>query len=491
MNLRIGNRSTSTASAAMKSFAAVSDQFPAGLRVLLVDADPTCLMFLEKQLRTCLYQVTKCSRAETALALLRDNENGFDIVMSDVHMPENDMDGFKLLQHIVLEMDLPVIIFSADDDKNVVMKCLTHGACAYIIKPGKMDVFKNIWQHVFRKKMNEQKHTDYSSTSTKPRLVWSPELHRQFAAAVIELGVNNAAPKKILELMNVHGLTRDHVASHLQKYRLRLQRGSGVSPHQSNFNSFLRPQAGVPMPLMDQRFEIPRLEFGGGQQQNLSSSKPMILLHEIPTNTELKQFAILHQFTQFLGNINMQVNACATQSKPLLQLMTQSQPRGTSGTSSITKKGPFQQEGTSGMKGPDGFPSYEILNELHHQKSHDLDATNPCLPYVASQHANLQGYIDVSPSVLVQQGYSSSQQTGQSRDAALIGKNMLSLGECLKHDNLQNASQHLNELPVDDPIRATAEINLNAIPKTNLNTEHNGEEDLMSAPLKQQEGPTE
>lgn len=51
--------------------------------------------------------VTKCKRAEVALSLLRENKNGFDIVLSDVHMP--DMDGFKLLERIGLEMDLPVI----------------------------------------------------------------------------------------------------------------------------------------------------------------------------------------------------------------------------------------------------------------------------------------------------------------------------------------------------------------------------------------------
>lgn len=41
------------------------------------------------------------------MSLLRENKNGFDIVISDVHMP--DMNGFKLLEHIGLEMDLPVI----------------------------------------------------------------------------------------------------------------------------------------------------------------------------------------------------------------------------------------------------------------------------------------------------------------------------------------------------------------------------------------------
>lgn len=51
--------------------------------------------------------MTQSNRAEHALSLLRGNKNGYDIVISDVHMP--DMDGFKLLEHIGLEMDLPVI----------------------------------------------------------------------------------------------------------------------------------------------------------------------------------------------------------------------------------------------------------------------------------------------------------------------------------------------------------------------------------------------
>lgn len=54
-----------------------------------------------------LLVVTLCSQATDALNCLREKKGYFDVVLSDVHMP--DMDGFKLLEHIGLEMDLPVI----------------------------------------------------------------------------------------------------------------------------------------------------------------------------------------------------------------------------------------------------------------------------------------------------------------------------------------------------------------------------------------------
>lgn len=103
----------------------VPDQFPAGLRVLVVDDDPTCLKILEKMLQTCRYEVTTCSRATVALSMLRERKGAFDLVISDVYMP--DMDGFKLLEHVGLEMDLPVIMMSADGETSVVMKGIKHG----------------------------------------------------------------------------------------------------------------------------------------------------------------------------------------------------------------------------------------------------------------------------------------------------------------------------------------------------------------------------
>ncbi|XP_071697935.1 two-component response regulator ARR12-like isoform X2 [Rutidosis leptorrhynchoides] len=244
------------------------DKFPIGMRVLAVDDDPTCLKVLEGLLKKCQYQVTTTNQAITALKMLRENRNRFDLIISDVYMP--DMDGFKLLELIGLEMDLPVIMLSGNSDPKLVMKGITHGACDYLVKPVRLEELRNVWQHVIRRKVEtkpqsqsksnnneisdqgnegegqnvkmnrkrkdeddddeDEDSDDPSSTQKKPRVVWSIDLHRKFVAAVNQLGIEKAVPKRILDLMNVDGLTRENVASHLQKYRLYLKRIS----HQAN-----------------------------------------------------------------------------------------------------------------------------------------------------------------------------------------------------------------------------------------------------------------
>ncbi|KAK8471725.1 hypothetical protein PHAVU_002G004800 [Phaseolus vulgaris] len=54
----------------------------------------------------------------------------------------------------------------------------------------------------------------------KMKVDWTPELHKKFVKAVEQLGIDQAIPSRILEIMKVEGLTRHNVASHLQKYRI-------------------------------------------------------------------------------------------------------------------------------------------------------------------------------------------------------------------------------------------------------------------------------
>ncbi|MED6207586.1 hypothetical protein PIB30_037106 [Stylosanthes scabra] len=286
----------------------------------LEDDDPTCLMVLETLLRRCQFHVTTTSQAIKALKLLRENK--FDLVISDVNMP--DMDGFKLLELVGLEMDLPVIMLSANGDTKLVMKGISHGACDYLLKPVRIEELKNIWQHVIRRKKfdskekNKTRNSDRPNSETgnvlgsagtgnseqnrklnkkrkdqddeedeeqdnghdnedpsaqkKPRVVWSLELHRKFVAAVNQLGIDKVVPKKILDLMNVENLTRENVASHLEKYRLYLKRISCVANQQANLvaalgsadPSYLRmgSMSGVDLQALSGSGQFPNNAFG-------------------------------------------------------------------------------------------------------------------------------------------------------------------------------------------------------------------------------------
>lgn len=63
----------------------------------------------------------------------------------------------------------------------------------------------------------------------RARLVWSQELHNRFLNALSHLGLEKAVPKSILGLMEVDGMTRENIASHLQKYRIYLKKLGGLS----------------------------------------------------------------------------------------------------------------------------------------------------------------------------------------------------------------------------------------------------------------------
>lgn len=67
----------------------------------------------------------------------------------------------------------------------------------------------------------------------KKRLQWTPELHAKFEAALDDIGIETAVPKTLLQAMNEPCLTRENVASHLQKYREMIRKKRAVENRQS------------------------------------------------------------------------------------------------------------------------------------------------------------------------------------------------------------------------------------------------------------------
>jgi signal transduction histidine kinase len=126
--------------------AAGEEAIPTGsARILLVDDEEALLETGEKLLAKLGYEVTSRQSSETALADIKEDPSGFDLVITDQTMPE--MTGVELAKRILeLRPDLPVILctgFShlvdADSAKaagiaNFVMKPLTTREIAKTIR---------------------------------------------------------------------------------------------------------------------------------------------------------------------------------------------------------------------------------------------------------------------------------------------------------------------------------------------------------------------
>ncbi|KMZ73690.1 Two-component response regulator ARR14 [Zostera marina] len=251
-----------------------------GLRVLVVDDDATCLQIIGTMLRSCKY--IECIDANEALNLLRSHLNCFDLVLTDIEMP--GMNGFQLLECILQEnTDTPVVMMSVDDKIETMIKSIQKGAYFYLTKPLKMELVMTLWQFVMVK--NREKSIGNISQNSmtpslidqsnnkgksimkahgkqpikdnkkvpkeiKPMVVWDSYLHDKFIEAIQIIGPHRAVPKHILEEMNVPGLTRENVASHLQKFRLYIKKRKEKDFHRTfggNNHGFSNPTQFISM----------------------------------------------------------------------------------------------------------------------------------------------------------------------------------------------------------------------------------------------------
>ncbi|CAF2049197.1 BnaA09g40030D [Brassica napus] len=223
------------------------------IRIVLVDSDPESLCLMKNLMTQYSYQVRDFKNGAEAIAFLMMSKHEIDLVIWDFHVPE--INGLEALKTIGKEMDLPIVIMSHEHKKKTVMESTKRGSCNFLLKPVSKEIIAVLWQHVYRKRVsiysvesNPEENVGldqddialYQTNSNsgeqtssyqkedknkKPRMTWTPELHQLFEKAVEKMGgVEQAVPKQILKCMqeekDAEGLTRNNVASHLQKYRL-------------------------------------------------------------------------------------------------------------------------------------------------------------------------------------------------------------------------------------------------------------------------------
>jgi response regulator RpfG family c-di-GMP phosphodiesterase len=102
-------------------------------RVLLVEDDPGARTMITRYLTRQKYEVTAVDSAEKALIPSAD-EPGFDVVISDVHLP-----GISGLDLAGLLLDRsptqPIVLITGDPDEALAREALSRGPVSYLLKP--------------------------------------------------------------------------------------------------------------------------------------------------------------------------------------------------------------------------------------------------------------------------------------------------------------------------------------------------------------------
>ena len=103
------------------------------MNILLVDDDPDILEILKEFLVLKEHTVSTACNGKAAFALVLASNN-FDVVFSDIQMPE--MDGLSLLEKMRNnDVHIPVILISGQGDLESSIRALKLGALDFILKP--------------------------------------------------------------------------------------------------------------------------------------------------------------------------------------------------------------------------------------------------------------------------------------------------------------------------------------------------------------------
>lgn len=126
--------------------------FPLDTEILVVDDMKGIRIWLTKSLQQMGYRnITEAGDGVEALGHLQ--QKSFGLVFTDIVMP--NMNGIDLIQKMKSDAKLkgtPVVILSAETDKDMIVKAVNMGVESYIIKPATLPVLQKKMEEAFQRK---------------------------------------------------------------------------------------------------------------------------------------------------------------------------------------------------------------------------------------------------------------------------------------------------------------------------------------------------
>jgi DNA-binding NtrC family response regulator len=152
------------------------------VRILVIDDDAIACEFLQEALSLAGYEVDAFTSAQKAL---REDLPAYDLLMSDIRMP--DMDGLQFLRQVHEKWpDLPVILMTAYGSLETTMDALRLGAWDYISKPFSPDQIRAMVKKVLEvRELHQRRMRGQPKTPTAPEFIGSSatmvDLYKQLA----------------------------------------------------------------------------------------------------------------------------------------------------------------------------------------------------------------------------------------------------------------------------------------------------------------------
>ena len=188
--------------------------------LLVVDDNETNRDMLSRRLRHQGYRVSMAEDGRRALQAVR--EQPVDLVLLDVLMPE--MDGYETLKQLKADAslrDIPVIMISALDEIQSVVRCIEHGAEDYLPKPFNPVLLRaRIGACLEKKRLRDQEVLYLQDVSRVTTAAAAVESGQFVADTLAEVGKR---PDELGQLARVFQRMAQEVAAREQRFKQQIE----------------------------------------------------------------------------------------------------------------------------------------------------------------------------------------------------------------------------------------------------------------------------
>lgn len=133
-------------------------------KILVVDDNLTICLMLKSWLSKKDFKVETASNVEDAKLMVKDT--AFDMILSDIHMPETD--GFSFLAWVKkFDSEIIVIMMTSYADIESAVESMKSGAADYIAKPIEPDQLFGKIDEAFRKQSNKDQYREFINAFVK------------------------------------------------------------------------------------------------------------------------------------------------------------------------------------------------------------------------------------------------------------------------------------------------------------------------------------